>query len=159
MPQITPAALSEARIIAAYAIFAGSYLVFALGKFPGMKIDRPGAAIIGAVLMAPRPPWRLDSICYGPAKIFARCSWYCSGVIWSALYCSSSAFNFCTFSVETGGGGPGGKAYIGRGSGAFLATFGSLDFCFLCSVSADLFTGGGVGSGSLATLGSRFAVG
>jgi len=52
MPQITPAALSEARIIAAYAIFAASYLVFALGKFPGMKIDRPGAAIIGAVLMA-----------------------------------------------------------------------------------------------------------
>src|SRR5579862_6217065 len=52
MPQITPAALSDARIIAAYAIFAASYLVFALGKFPGMKIDRPGAAIIGAVLMA-----------------------------------------------------------------------------------------------------------
>src|SRR5512146_1060867 len=51
MPQITPAALSEARIIAAYAIFAASYLVFALGKFPGLKIDRPGAAIIGAVLM------------------------------------------------------------------------------------------------------------
>src|SRR5579862_8584599 len=51
MPQITPAALSDARIIAAYAIFAASYLVFALGKFPGMKIDRPGAAIIGAVLM------------------------------------------------------------------------------------------------------------
>jgi hypothetical protein len=25
--------------------------VFALGKFPGMKVDRPGAAIIGAVLM------------------------------------------------------------------------------------------------------------
>src|SRR5690348_4613064 len=52
MPQISPAALSDARIIAAYAIFAASYLVFALGKFPGMKIDRPGAAIIGAVLMA-----------------------------------------------------------------------------------------------------------
>ena len=52
MPQITPAALSDARIIAAYAVFAASYLVFALGKFPGMKIDRPGAAIIGAVLMA-----------------------------------------------------------------------------------------------------------
>jgi Na+/H+ antiporter NhaD/arsenite permease-like protein len=44
-------ALSDARIAAIYAIFFGSYLVFALGKFPGMKIDRPGAAIIGAVLM------------------------------------------------------------------------------------------------------------
>ena len=43
--------LSDARIFAAYLIFFGSYFVFALGKFPWMKIDRPGAAIIGAVLM------------------------------------------------------------------------------------------------------------
>lgn len=43
--------LSDARIFAAYAIFIGSYCVFALGKIPWMKIDRPGAAIIGAVLM------------------------------------------------------------------------------------------------------------
>jgi Na+/H+ antiporter NhaD/arsenite permease-like protein len=39
------------KAFAAYGIFLASYLVFALGKFPGMKIDRPGAAIIGAVLM------------------------------------------------------------------------------------------------------------
>src|SRR5881296_3175411 len=51
MPQIPSAALSDARIIAAYIIFLASYLVFALGKFPGLKIDRPGAAIIGAVAM------------------------------------------------------------------------------------------------------------
>jgi Na+/H+ antiporter NhaD/arsenite permease-like protein len=38
-------------IAAAYVIFLASYIVFALGKFPGMKIDRPGMAIIGAVLM------------------------------------------------------------------------------------------------------------
>jgi len=43
--------LSDARVLAAYLIFFGSYFVFALGKFPWMKIDRPGAAIIGAVLM------------------------------------------------------------------------------------------------------------
>ena len=43
--------MSEPTALAAYAIFAGSYFVFALGKFPWMKIDRPGAAIIGAVLM------------------------------------------------------------------------------------------------------------
>jgi Na+/H+ antiporter NhaD/arsenite permease-like protein len=49
--QLSPAILSDARILAAYAIFFASYFVFALGKFPGMKIDRPGAAIIGAVLM------------------------------------------------------------------------------------------------------------
>lgn len=51
MPHLPAHALSDLRIFAVYAIFFGSYLVFALGKFPGMKIDRPGAAIIGAVLM------------------------------------------------------------------------------------------------------------
>jgi len=51
VPAITSGLLSDARVLAAYFIFAGSYLVFALGKFPWMKIDRPGAAIIGAVLM------------------------------------------------------------------------------------------------------------
>jgi Na+/H+ antiporter NhaD/arsenite permease-like protein len=48
---VAPALLSDARSAAAYAIFFASYFVFALGKFPGLKIDRPGAAIIGAVLM------------------------------------------------------------------------------------------------------------
>jgi Na+/H+ antiporter NhaD/arsenite permease-like protein len=43
--------VSDLAIAGAYATFLASYLVFALGKFPGMKIDRPGAAIIGAVLM------------------------------------------------------------------------------------------------------------
>src|SRR5918996_1255480 len=51
MPSFNPVLLSDARILAAYIIFIGSYIVFALGKFPWMKIDRPGAAIIGAVLM------------------------------------------------------------------------------------------------------------
>ncbi|HEU5400435.1 MAG TPA: SLC13 family permease, partial [Terriglobales bacterium] len=44
-------ALPDWRITAAWIIFLASYLVFALGKFPGLKIDRPGMAIIGAVLM------------------------------------------------------------------------------------------------------------
>jgi Na+/H+ antiporter NhaD/arsenite permease-like protein len=51
MVPLSPALLSDARTLAAYLIFFGSYFVFALGKFPWMKIDRPGAAIIGAVLM------------------------------------------------------------------------------------------------------------
>jgi len=34
-----------------YAIFLASYLVFAIGRFPGTKIDRPAAAVIGAALM------------------------------------------------------------------------------------------------------------
>ena len=46
-----PGHLAEWQIVAAYIVFAVSYAVFALGKLPGMKIDRPGMAIIGAVLM------------------------------------------------------------------------------------------------------------
>lgn len=48
--QLPSIALSDLAFAAAYAIFLGSYVVFALGKFPGMRIDRPGAAVIGAVL-------------------------------------------------------------------------------------------------------------
>jgi Na+/H+ antiporter NhaD/arsenite permease-like protein len=51
MHTFSPAALSDARMLAAYIIFLASYVVFALGKFPGLKIDRTGAAIIGAVAM------------------------------------------------------------------------------------------------------------
>ena len=43
--------LADWQVAAGYAVFAVSYFVFALGKLPGMKIDRPGMAIIGAVLM------------------------------------------------------------------------------------------------------------
>jgi len=43
--------MSDLAITGTYSVFIASYVVFALGKFPGMKIDRPGAAIIGAVLM------------------------------------------------------------------------------------------------------------
>ena len=48
---IPSTALPDAKLAAAYVIFLASYLVFAIGKFPGLKIDRPGAAIIGAVAM------------------------------------------------------------------------------------------------------------
>ena len=43
--------LADWQVAAGFAVFSVSYLVFALGKLPGMKIDRPGMAIIGAVLM------------------------------------------------------------------------------------------------------------
>jgi Na+/H+ antiporter NhaD/arsenite permease-like protein len=66
MSQIPSTALSDASLAAAYVIFLASYLVFALGKFPGLKIDRPGAAIIGAVAMVGfgivRPAEALHSI-------------------------------------------------------------------------------------------------
>lgn len=42
---------SDTQLIIAYVIFFASYLVFAIGRFPGTKIDRPAAAIIGASLM------------------------------------------------------------------------------------------------------------
>ena len=51
IPFLPSTLLSEGQMLASIAIFLGSYLVFAIGNFPGMKIDRPGAAIIGAVLM------------------------------------------------------------------------------------------------------------
>jgi Na+/H+ antiporter NhaD/arsenite permease-like protein len=52
MTDSTPGAtMSDVAVIGTYSVFIASYVVFALGKFPGMKIDRPGAAIIGAVLM------------------------------------------------------------------------------------------------------------
>ncbi len=51
MPLIPSTVVPDAQVAAAYAVFLASYLVFAIGKFPGLKIDRPGAAIIGAVAM------------------------------------------------------------------------------------------------------------
>ena len=32
-------------------IFAGTYLVIGMGRLPGFRVDRTGAAIIGATLM------------------------------------------------------------------------------------------------------------
>ena len=46
-----PLALSSLQVGSAYVIFLASYLVFAIGKFPGLKINRPGAAMVGAVAM------------------------------------------------------------------------------------------------------------
>ena len=43
--------LPETVTLAGTIIFLASYVVFALGKFPGLKIDRTGAAIIGAIAM------------------------------------------------------------------------------------------------------------
>jgi di/tricarboxylate transporter len=37
--------------LAAGAIFAGAYLVLAIGKIPGLSIDRAGVALVGACLM------------------------------------------------------------------------------------------------------------
>src|ERR1035441_5261642 len=44
-------ALSHEHMLIAWTILLMSYLVFAVGRLPGTKIDRPAMAIIGAVLM------------------------------------------------------------------------------------------------------------
>jgi len=51
MLDIPPTALSDLQVASAYVIFLASYLVFAIGKFPGLKVNRPAAAMIGAVAM------------------------------------------------------------------------------------------------------------
>ena len=38
-------------MLAAVLIFAATYLVLAIGRLPGFRVDRTGAAIIGASLM------------------------------------------------------------------------------------------------------------
>ncbi len=43
--------LSHAHILTAWVIFLASYLVFAMGRLPGTRIDRPAMAVIGAVAM------------------------------------------------------------------------------------------------------------
>ena len=46
--------------LAAGAIFAGSYLALAVGKVPGLSIDRAGVALVGAALMVASGALQLD---------------------------------------------------------------------------------------------------
>jgi len=39
------------HLLPAYLIFFASYVVFAIGRFPGTRIDRPAAAVIGAAFL------------------------------------------------------------------------------------------------------------
>jgi hypothetical protein len=54
MPAVFPAddrIGGEGRSVAAGIIFAGSYLALAIGRIPGLSIDRAGIALVGAGLM------------------------------------------------------------------------------------------------------------
>jgi Na+/H+ antiporter NhaD/arsenite permease-like protein len=42
---------ADTRVVAAAVIFAASYLALAIGKIPGLSIDRAGVALVGAGLM------------------------------------------------------------------------------------------------------------
>lgn len=63
------------HLLLAYVIFLASYLVFAIGRFPGTKIDRPAAAVIGAALMfvfrVINPTQGVRSIDYGTIVLLA----------------------------------------------------------------------------------------
>jgi di/tricarboxylate transporter len=47
----SPRADEETRKVAALPIFVASYLALAIGKIPGLSIDRAGVALVGAGLM------------------------------------------------------------------------------------------------------------
>jgi Na+/H+ antiporter NhaD/arsenite permease-like protein len=51
MPGLRPADAADARKLAALVIFVASYLALAIGKIPGLSIDRAGVALVGAALM------------------------------------------------------------------------------------------------------------
>ena len=51
MLPFSPRADEETRKVAALAIFVASYLALAIGKIPGLSIDRAGVALVGAGLM------------------------------------------------------------------------------------------------------------
>src|ERR1700684_365138 len=51
LPWIMPSKDEAARRIAPVCIFAASYLALAIGKVPGLSIDRAGVALVGACLM------------------------------------------------------------------------------------------------------------
>jgi Na+/H+ antiporter NhaD/arsenite permease-like protein len=51
---------AEGRSVAAAAIFAGSYLALAIGRIPGLSIDRAGIALVGAGLMVGSGALSLD---------------------------------------------------------------------------------------------------
>jgi hypothetical protein len=51
---------AEGRSAAAAAIFAGSYLALAIGRIPGLSIDRAGIALVGAGLMVGSGSLSLD---------------------------------------------------------------------------------------------------
>ncbi len=51
LPWIMPSKDDAARHVAAVCIFTASYLALAVGKVPGLSIDRAGVALVGACLM------------------------------------------------------------------------------------------------------------
>ena len=59
-PTIMPSADGTARHLAALCIFIASYVALAIGKVPGLSIDRAGVALVGASLMVASGVMSLD---------------------------------------------------------------------------------------------------
>src|ERR1700675_433871 len=62
-PELLPAGDrigGESRSVAAAVIFIGSYLALAIGRIPGLSIDRAGIALVGAGLMVASGALSLD---------------------------------------------------------------------------------------------------
>jgi Na+/H+ antiporter NhaD/arsenite permease-like protein len=51
LPRFMPGEIRAANHLAAVVIFVASYLALAIGKVPGLSIDRAGVALVGACLM------------------------------------------------------------------------------------------------------------
>jgi Na+/H+ antiporter NhaD/arsenite permease-like protein len=60
VPWITPGENETTRRLAAICIFTASYLALAIGKVPGLSIDRAGVALVGACLMVASGVMTLD---------------------------------------------------------------------------------------------------
>ena len=60
VPWFAPAKDGAAHRLAAIGIFCASYLALALGKVPGLSIDRAGVALVGACLMVASGVMTLD---------------------------------------------------------------------------------------------------
>jgi di/tricarboxylate transporter len=60
VPWITPGENEATRRLAAVCIFTTSYLALAIGKVPGLSIDRAGVALVGACLMVASGVMTLD---------------------------------------------------------------------------------------------------
>jgi di/tricarboxylate transporter len=60
VPRVMPSEDAVAQKVAAGGIFASSYLALAIGKIPGLSIDRAGVALVGACLMIASGAVQLD---------------------------------------------------------------------------------------------------
>jgi Na+/H+ antiporter NhaD/arsenite permease-like protein len=60
LPWISPGEEATTRRTAAFSIFVASYLALAIGKVPGLSIDRAGVALVGACLMVASGVLTLD---------------------------------------------------------------------------------------------------